>query len=222
MRTSTTYPSLCTYNVEDVVAVSNLSTSVLLNTVDYHGNPRTNGGDPVTANLTKEGSPARQPSTKVEDLDNGSYRISFRPTSPGKWVSAEFFQIKAAFFWIFETGRKIDRNLVFRSIITFASNDFVFVFFQVLTKHPSLRSHHSRLSDIFRGHGTQQSRQDVRDQRVGQGRISAARRRCHRQRKRYGMSLRLPSGYETNFDLGCDVLINALATLSGFCGCPNF
>ncbi|KAL0267807.1 UNVERIFIED_CONTAM: hypothetical protein PYX00_009961 [Menopon gallinae] len=86
VRSSTTYPSLCTYDLEDKVAVSNLLTSVLLNTVDYRGNPRTTGGDPVTATVSKDGSPNRQLNAKVEDLGNGSYRITFRPTSSGKYL----------------------------------------------------------------------------------------------------------------------------------------
>ncbi|KAK6618438.1 hypothetical protein RUM43_013631 [Polyplax serrata] len=86
VRTSTTYPSLCTYDIEDDQAVSNLETSILLSTVDYHGNSRSTGGDPVTANFAKEEAPSIPLNVKVQDLEDGTYRIRFRPASAGKYL----------------------------------------------------------------------------------------------------------------------------------------
>ena len=86
VRTSTTYPSLCTYDLCEKNPVANLETCVILNTVDYHGNSRSTGGDPVTSNVTMEGNPNKELNVRVEDLDNGTYKIYFRPPSAGKLV----------------------------------------------------------------------------------------------------------------------------------------
>jgi len=87
VRTSTTFPSLCTAVLEDPnPAIALLEARVRLCTVDYHGLPRTSGGDPVTAELKKD--PDEEPSTEdaqteVIDCEDGSYYIKFRPRSPG-------------------------------------------------------------------------------------------------------------------------------------------
>lgn len=88
MRTSTTFPSLCTAEVDtsesngDVVA--KLRCSAILSTVDYHGNPRTSGGDPVKAELRT--SSGQLLDTDIEDRDDGTYKVWFRPPSAGKYT----------------------------------------------------------------------------------------------------------------------------------------
>ncbi|KOB72597.1 Tripartite motif-containing 2 protein-like protein [Operophtera brumata] len=74
VRTSTTFPGLCTLSV---ACVCGLETVVMLRTVDYHGEARSTGGDPVTAAATMDDGPL--PCT-VTDLDTGM--ISMRP-----WVA---------------------------------------------------------------------------------------------------------------------------------------
>jgi tripartite motif-containing protein 2/3 len=51
--------------------VSGLEVMVVLRTVDYHGEARSTGGDPVTAAATLDDAPL--PCT-VTDLDSGLYR----------------------------------------------------------------------------------------------------------------------------------------------------
>ena len=51
--------------------VSGLELVVVLRTVDYHGEARSTGGDPVTAAATLDDAPL--PCT-VTDLDSGLYR----------------------------------------------------------------------------------------------------------------------------------------------------
>lgn len=79
VRTSTTFPGLCTLELEGT-AVAGLEMSVLLRTVDYHGEARSTGGDPVSAQATADDAPL--PCT-VTDLDDGTYRITMRPTTAG-------------------------------------------------------------------------------------------------------------------------------------------
>nr|CAD7424990.1 unnamed protein product [Timema monikensis] len=88
VRTSTTFPSLCTAILLDS-AVAQLETTAVLHTVDYHGDLRTTGGDPVSVEVIPMlgTSPQSQAlSTNIEDCDDGTYNITFRPTSPGKYV----------------------------------------------------------------------------------------------------------------------------------------
>lgn len=63
----------------------NLEATAVLHTVDYHGNARTNGGDPITAEVVRadcvEG-PAIQ--TVIEDREDGTYYIRFRPPRHGR------------------------------------------------------------------------------------------------------------------------------------------
>ena len=72
-------------------AVLKLQSTVLLETVDYHGHPRSTGGDPIGAELTSSNNSQLQgqhPSvqTKVIDLENGTYEIMFRPTVAGRYA----------------------------------------------------------------------------------------------------------------------------------------
>ncbi|XP_047030528.1 tripartite motif-containing protein 2-like [Helicoverpa zea] len=79
VRTSTTFPGLCTLQLESL-CVCGLEVVVVLRTVDYHGEARSTGGDPVSAAATVDDAPL--PCT-VTDLDTGLYRISMRPWSAG-------------------------------------------------------------------------------------------------------------------------------------------
>ncbi|XP_060803434.1 tripartite motif-containing protein 3 isoform X2 [Amyelois transitella] len=79
VRTSTTFPGLCTLQLESS-CVCGLEVVVILRTVDYHGEPRSTGGDPVTAAATLDDAPLP---CAVTDMDSGLYRISLRPWSPG-------------------------------------------------------------------------------------------------------------------------------------------
>lgn len=50
---------------------------MILKTVDYHGDLRTTGGDPISADVYSEpGGMLLQ--TRVSDLENGTYEIHFR------------------------------------------------------------------------------------------------------------------------------------------------
>ncbi|XP_045536386.1 tripartite motif-containing protein 2-like [Papilio machaon] len=79
VRTSTTFPGLCTLQLESV-CVCGLEVAVVLRTVDYHGEPRSTGGDPVSAAATLDDAPLP---CAVTDLDTGLYRITMRPWSAG-------------------------------------------------------------------------------------------------------------------------------------------
>ncbi|XP_054286500.1 tripartite motif-containing protein 3-like isoform X1 [Macrosteles quadrilineatus] len=95
VRTSTTFPSLCTLVAKvnsdrtgTFIAepyVVNLEAVAVLNTVDYHGNARTNGGDPITAEVRAEGPAADTPAATVEDREDGTYFIRFRPSTHGRY-----------------------------------------------------------------------------------------------------------------------------------------
>lgn len=87
VRTSTTFPSLCTATVDESGSggvVARLQSSATLTTLDYHGNPRTTGGDPVSAELQSESGECID--TQIEDREDGSYRITFRPPLSGRYV----------------------------------------------------------------------------------------------------------------------------------------
>ncbi|CAH1119157.1 unnamed protein product [Phaedon cochleariae] len=88
VRTSTTFPSLCTAKMEDsMVAVAGIDNFVTLRTVDYDGNARKSGGDPVRVELqmvTAEG-PAESHAVRVVDTEDGTYRLYFRVPRPGRY-----------------------------------------------------------------------------------------------------------------------------------------
>lgn len=79
VRTSTTFPGLCTLSLEST-CVCGLEVVVILRTVDYHGEARCTGGDPVSAAATIDDAPL--PCT-VTDLDTGLYKITMRPWCAG-------------------------------------------------------------------------------------------------------------------------------------------
>ena len=82
IQISKTFPALCTGRVDTVV--THLRSRVQITTVDYHGNPRTSGSDPVQAEITS--AQGDKVPLQVKDHDNGIYTISFviRSTCPHK------------------------------------------------------------------------------------------------------------------------------------------
>ncbi|VDI27265.1 tripartite motif-containing protein 2/3 [Mytilus galloprovincialis] len=80
IKTSTTFPALCSGKIGD--AVTHLKSSVTLLTVDYHGNPRTSGADPVGAEVRSDKGEIIE--SKIRDKENGTYEIQYVPTKPGK------------------------------------------------------------------------------------------------------------------------------------------
>ncbi|CAG7825030.1 unnamed protein product [Allacma fusca] len=94
IRTSTTFPPLCTMKCEpDSILCMGLEVDLLLETRDYHNQVRKEGGDPVEVFVqTPKGQ--RWPSGKVtiEDNEDGTYGIKFTPTEIGTYrVGVEIF-----------------------------------------------------------------------------------------------------------------------------------
>ncbi|CAG9865330.1 unnamed protein product [Phyllotreta striolata] len=91
VRTSTTFPRLCTARLEGAT-VAGIENFVALTTVDYHGDERKTGGDPVEAELllvpaddsssvdVEENHPVR-----VEDNNDGTYKLYFRVPRSGRY-----------------------------------------------------------------------------------------------------------------------------------------
>lgn len=80
IRVSTTFPALTTADAKK--ATAHLRTCVKIHTVDYHGNPRSSGGDPIIVELRNE--KGELVDSKVKDNDDGSYEVLYIPTKPGK------------------------------------------------------------------------------------------------------------------------------------------
>ncbi len=80
IRISKTFPALCRARLQTPVT-THLATSVSIATVDYHGNPRTSGCDPVTVELRDDEGDIVP--TEIKDNDDGSYVISFTPRARG-------------------------------------------------------------------------------------------------------------------------------------------
>jgi len=83
---SKTFPALCVAvgaPLRQSIA-AHLRSTVTVTTVDYHGNPRTGGGDPLTAELQcccdKVGD---APPVSVRDNDDGTYTLDFTATATG-------------------------------------------------------------------------------------------------------------------------------------------
>lgn len=75
----------CSLFIDNLVV--NLEVTATVKTVDYHGKPRTSGGDPITAHLHKKEATESTPvPVTIEDLDNGTYNIKFRPKTIGWYV----------------------------------------------------------------------------------------------------------------------------------------
>ena len=79
IRVSSTYPPLCTAKIEPPVA--NLQCAIHIETVDYNGNVRIDGGDPFTVNIWD--SYGKLCEYDLHDKQNGSYTIIFRPLISG-------------------------------------------------------------------------------------------------------------------------------------------
>ncbi|XP_057320988.1 tripartite motif-containing protein 2-like isoform X1 [Microplitis mediator] len=86
VRSSTTLPGLCRASLKDE-AIAKLETTVIVETVDYHGHPRNVGGDPISVELTLADTPDNQIiETQVQDLDNGTYEVRFRPPCESRYA----------------------------------------------------------------------------------------------------------------------------------------
>ncbi len=79
IRISKTFPALCKAKLEK--SITHLKTTIHLSTVDYHGNPRTSGCDPVSVELRNEQGDIIP--NELNDNEDGSYVITFTPTVPG-------------------------------------------------------------------------------------------------------------------------------------------
>ncbi|XP_072743379.1 tripartite motif-containing protein 2 isoform X1 [Anoplolepis gracilipes] len=90
VRSSTTLPGLCRARLKDL-AIAKLQTTVIVETVDYHGHPRNVGGDLVSAELTLADNihvenQSASIETEVKDLENGTYEVHFRPPTASRYV----------------------------------------------------------------------------------------------------------------------------------------
>ena len=88
MTISKTFPALCVAAGAPLrqPVPAHLRTAVTVTTVDYHGNPRTGGGDPLSAELTccsDKAAGGDAPLVSVSDHDDGTYTLAFTPTSTG-------------------------------------------------------------------------------------------------------------------------------------------
>ncbi|XP_013773514.1 tripartite motif-containing protein 2-like isoform X1 [Limulus polyphemus] len=79
VRTSKTFPTLCTADVHDTSA--HLHSCSLLRTVDYHGSLQTVGGDPVAVELRYENGDEVE--VQLLDQNDGTYSIKYTPELPG-------------------------------------------------------------------------------------------------------------------------------------------
>ena len=79
IRVSSTYPPLCRAKIEPPVA--NLQCAIHIETVDYNGNVRIDGGDPLTVNIWDPYGKLRE--YDLHDKQSGSYTIIFRPLMSG-------------------------------------------------------------------------------------------------------------------------------------------
>ncbi|XP_071439377.1 tripartite motif-containing protein 2-like [Hetaerina americana] len=106
IRTSTTFPGLCSLVLENqrpmmgssleseaaAPVIARLEVVATLHTVDYHGVTRTTGGDPLTAELAWEGNGENnvdatelQLDVRIADVGDGTYLLAFRPPYAGSY-----------------------------------------------------------------------------------------------------------------------------------------
>lgn len=90
IRSSTTLPGLCRARLREP-AIAKLQTTVIVETIDYHGHPRNTGGDPIDAVLTFAESSGHHNTcnfleTTIRDLQNGTYEVLFRLPSASRYV----------------------------------------------------------------------------------------------------------------------------------------
>ncbi|GBM76538.1 Tripartite motif-containing protein 2 [Araneus ventricosus] len=81
VRSSTTYPALCSASVKSCSA--HLETTACVTTYDYHGTAQTEGGDPVVIDLRYENGDSVK--THLVDRNNGTYDVNFLPEQPGNY-----------------------------------------------------------------------------------------------------------------------------------------
>ena len=93
VRTSTTFPSLCTAKLEGDKSIVGLEANVRLVTVDYHGNNRATGGDPVSAEVSSTSTIMEHLTVRIIDREDGNYDIKFRPTIAGRFVNTQKLKI---------------------------------------------------------------------------------------------------------------------------------
>lgn len=86
VRTSTTFPSLCTASLATEKIIAGLETTIVLRTVDYHGDLRSTGGDPISADVHTESNQNQPLPCRVADMDDGTYEVHFRPPASGRYV----------------------------------------------------------------------------------------------------------------------------------------
>ena len=79
VRISKTFPALCSARMDK--AVTHLKTTAVVTTVDYHGNPRTTGDDPLEVVMYNEGD--EEMDSEVDDNGDGTYTVTFTPITPG-------------------------------------------------------------------------------------------------------------------------------------------
>ncbi|XP_023214211.1 tripartite motif-containing protein 2-like [Centruroides sculpturatus] len=81
LRTSRTFPALCTATLEDTYA--HLEATISVKTVDYFSNPQMEGGDIISCKaMYKNGDVIP---VKIEDKKNGSYEIKYVPFRTGMY-----------------------------------------------------------------------------------------------------------------------------------------
>lgn len=79
IKVSTTFPALCTAKLGK--AITHLKSTVTINTVDYHGNPRTSGSDPIIVDIRNERGEAIE--AKIKDKNDGTYDVHYTPPKSG-------------------------------------------------------------------------------------------------------------------------------------------
>ncbi len=80
IKISNTFPALCTARLDRVT--THLKTMVTITTVDYHGNLRTTGNDPVVAELRNPDN--TMVPLDLVDHDDGTYTVTFTPLTAGR------------------------------------------------------------------------------------------------------------------------------------------
>ena len=82
-KISNTYPPLCTAKLPIDEASSYLKATINIQTVDYYGNLRNEGGDPISCNILDPNGQHLSTLPDIIDKQNGEYVISFLPLLSG-------------------------------------------------------------------------------------------------------------------------------------------
>ncbi|XP_071050562.1 tripartite motif-containing protein 2-like isoform X3 [Onthophagus taurus] len=86
VRSSTTFPSLCSAKLIGTT-IAGIESEVTMTTLDYHGELRKSGGDPVQAEVlpvTTDNVTTSLPVT-ITDCEDGTYKIHFRAPKSGRY-----------------------------------------------------------------------------------------------------------------------------------------